>query len=432
MEAVTDDQVTAQRTLVSELEKGLRRPVLHEPSAIDPYATDFGRVVRRRPTAVVHAESVQEVVHAVRVARRIGVPVTLRGAGCSAGGQPLGTDVVVVSSGVQPQCRLIGDRIDVSGRTLWGDILRSIVRRGRTLPVLPNFLRTTVGGTLAVGGFGMGSIVAGAQTDHVERLQLVLPDGEVTWCSLDEDTELFRHSLAGLGQLGAIERIVLRTGELEPLRFERTPHPTLVDLAAKARTFSADAGAEVRAFFGEWVAGEAWAYAGYVARANDRAPFPPVAPHALGEGRPGVARVWCDYAVDDDALKPFVELVERTFLNDALRPTVHRIYLRCLRNTNGRNQPALDLRGFSNRPVVFGLGVYCVVPENGGQLAEVRAGQRALLDACIALGGRPYLCGAHSLSEAERERIYGDAYRRMLALRDELDPASLFNRFALR
>jgi hypothetical protein len=54
-----------------------------------------------------------------------------------------------------------------------------------------------------------------------------------------------------------------------------------------------------------------------------------------------------------------------------------------------------------------------------------------LLDGCIALGGRPYLCGAHALDEPRRRAIYGDGYLRLRALRAELDPEGLLNRHAL-
>ena len=36
---------------------------------------------------------------------------------------------------------------------------------------------TSSGGTLSVGGYGVDSIVRGAQVDQVTRLRLILPDG---------------------------------------------------------------------------------------------------------------------------------------------------------------------------------------------------------------------------------------------------------------
>lgn len=79
------------------------------------------------------------------------------------------------------------------------------LRAGRTR------LDLSVGGTLSVGVYGIDSITRGAQVDHVTKLRLLLPDGTAHCCSESERGDLFRFSLAGLGQMGFIDKVVIKT-----------------------------------------------------------------------------------------------------------------------------------------------------------------------------------------------------------------------------
>jgi hypothetical protein len=105
--------------------------------------------------------------------------------------------------------------IEVSSRSSWRSVERSLNQAGRQSPVLTDYLDLSVGGTLSVGGMGLNSITQGFQVDSVIKLKLIQPDGRVLWCSRDENSELFRFALAGLGQVGFIDRVILRT---EPFR----------------------------------------------------------------------------------------------------------------------------------------------------------------------------------------------------------------------
>ena len=69
-----------------------------------------------------------------------------------------------------------------------------------------------------------------------------------------------------------------------------------------------------------------------------------------------------------------------------------------------------------------------MVPENdaAGVAAAIEACEE-LTSRCIELGGRPYLHGVASMSEATRRRVYGDDYEALLRLRRQYDPDGLFN-----
>ncbi|WNG52560.1 FAD-binding protein [Archangium minus] len=102
-------------------------------------------------------------------------------------------------------------RAEATCRSRWKRVERTLAEAGRMFPILTTLLRTSVGGTLSVGGYGVRSFVDGAQVDQVERARLILPDGQAVWCSREENSELFRFALAGFGQIGVLERVVLRT-----------------------------------------------------------------------------------------------------------------------------------------------------------------------------------------------------------------------------
>ena len=69
---------------------------------------------------------------------------------------------------------------------------------------------TTVGGTLSAGGFGSSSHRFGAQTTHVESLEVVTASGDVVFCSRSDEAWLFDAVRGGQGQFGVITRAWLR------------------------------------------------------------------------------------------------------------------------------------------------------------------------------------------------------------------------------
>ena len=145
-------------------------------------------------------------------AQRQQTPFALRGAGHSCGGQTVTEDTLVLNE-PGSEAPVLGDDglVDVPSGCRWRQVERHLNARGRSIPVLADYLDLSVGGTLSVGGYGAESIQHGAQVDHVEQLRLVTPDGSARWCSPSQDAELFSFALAGLGQVGAIARATIRT-----------------------------------------------------------------------------------------------------------------------------------------------------------------------------------------------------------------------------
>lgn len=201
----------------------------------DAAARDFGGHVRRVPAAVVRPGSVGDVVAVVRWAGEHGVPVSARGAGHSMNGQAQAEDGIVLDMRSLDQVREIReDRVAVDAGALWSEVAAATIARGLTPPVFTDYLQTTVGGTLSVGGVGGTTHRHGAQTDTVLDLTVVTGTGEVVTCSADRDPELFDAVRAGLGQAGIVVGATVKlVAARSRARCFRLPHTDL-------RAFTAD------------------------------------------------------------------------------------------------------------------------------------------------------------------------------------------------
>ncbi len=178
---------------------------------VDP-RLDFGRYLRRVPAFVVRPQSIGQLAECMQLLARLSLPYTVRGSGHSAGGQTLSDGgAVVLTSGLDrivqddPACETIG----VEAGITWLALFEHLRPQGRRPLVLTDNLRTSIGGTLAVGGFGDASHLHGAQAECVSELVLVAPDGAVHQAEAGD--RWFDESLYGEGRLGVIARATVKT-----------------------------------------------------------------------------------------------------------------------------------------------------------------------------------------------------------------------------
>ena len=445
----------ARSTLVAELRRGLRGEVRCGPRALRTYARDFGGIVSRRPLAVVAPRGEEDVARVFEVAQRWRLPVAVRGAGHSANGQTLSSGGIVLAmrSLAAPATLQADGSAELGAGSRWREVERVLSRRNRAVPVLADYLDLTVGGTLAVGCYGVDSVSHGAQVDAVERLRIVTPDGAARWCSTDEDAELFHYSLAGQGRLAVITRAVLRTvPRSKAVAFFRCRHRNLSDLA-QSLAWTADAASARPEVFKALVSrGRTISLYGFQApslRAAAGMPPPawlPVRPErrlALpwyrplrsatvslwvachGRGR----RLWCDYLLDHAGFVTFARLVESLERQDAFAGRLVSVYVLGVRRPAGAAALPFEACGPPDGRVRLGIGLYAMIPHGDEpSLARVEQAMRRCLEACLELGGRPYLYGAHRLSEEQRQRLYGPALARLGELAAVHDPAGVLGR----
>lgn len=84
------------------------------------------------------------------------------------------------------------------------DILELIVPAGWFLPVSPGTKFVTVGGAIANDVHGKNHHVAGTFGTHVTQFELLRSDGERLRCSANENAEMYKATIGGLGLTGII------------------------------------------------------------------------------------------------------------------------------------------------------------------------------------------------------------------------------------
>jgi len=89
-------------------------------------------------------------------------------------------------------------------------IVRHTLPLGWLPPVCPGTAVVSMGGAVANDVHGKNQHVSGSVGDHVDWLELLLPDGTVRRVSPDDDPELFDATIGGIGLTGVILALQLR------------------------------------------------------------------------------------------------------------------------------------------------------------------------------------------------------------------------------
>jgi decaprenylphospho-beta-D-ribofuranose 2-oxidase len=101
-------------------------------------------------------------------------------------------------------------------------LITVLLPRGWFLPVTPGTRYVTVGGAIASDVHGKNHHVAGAFSEHVLSLSLMVASGEVLTCSPSELPELFHATCGGMGLTGVIlsatiQMIPVQSGNIDEL-----------------------------------------------------------------------------------------------------------------------------------------------------------------------------------------------------------------------
>jgi FAD/FMN-containing dehydrogenase/Fe-S oxidoreductase len=179
--------------LAAALAEACRGEVHADPGARAMFTVDASNY-REVPAAVVHPVDADDVVAALAVCRRFGVPVLARGAGTALAGQSTTTGVVL-------DCTTHLNRIvsiDPESRTavvepgLVLDRLRDAAEaHGLTFgPDPATHAQCTLGGMIGNNSCGVHSVLTGRTADNVEALEVVTADGARFWVGPMTDAEL--------------------------------------------------------------------------------------------------------------------------------------------------------------------------------------------------------------------------------------------------
>ena len=177
---MTASAVSTDRDLEQTLKAAIGGEVRFDRLTRRIYSTDAS-IYSIEPIGVVFPRSADDVVAAVDVARRFGVPILPRGAGTSLAGQTVGNAVVLDFS--RHMHALIG--IDAEARTarvqpglVQDDLNAAAARHGLMFaPDTSTANRATLGGMIGNNSCGSRSARYGMTIDHVESIDVVLSDG---------------------------------------------------------------------------------------------------------------------------------------------------------------------------------------------------------------------------------------------------------------
>ncbi|HEY0719204.1 MAG TPA: FAD-binding protein, partial [Streptosporangiaceae bacterium] len=114
--------------------------------------------------------------------------------------------------------------VTVRSGTRLGQLNADLDRLGLALANLGDIDAQTVAGAVSTGTHGTGAALGGLAT-QVEALEMVLADGSVVSCSERDRPELFAAARLGLGALGIITEVTLRTVPSFALAADEGPEP---------------------------------------------------------------------------------------------------------------------------------------------------------------------------------------------------------------
>lgn len=232
-------------SLVQKLRSKLGgRYVLDQPEELAVYECDACTLIQKRPEVVALPKTPEEVAFVVQTCIEFKVPYTARGAGTGLSGGAL-----PMRGGVQISLNRM-DRIveiDTANRTATVEV--GVINASLNENLKPYGLfyapdpssqsACTLGGNIAENAGGIHCIKYGVTTDHILGLQVVLPDGTLTWLG-GKTRRSHGPNLVGLmvgseGTLGIITQAIVKL----------TPKPEKVRVYLAAFDSVLDAGGTV-------------------------------------------------------------------------------------------------------------------------------------------------------------------------------------------
>ncbi|MDO4574506.1 MAG: FAD-linked oxidase C-terminal domain-containing protein [Planctomycetia bacterium] len=176
-----------QERLQDDLRGRIRGDVLADASYVQPYATDAS-IFEIRPLAVVFPKTTIDIVETVLYAQEHKIPIHPRGAGSSWAGGPLGEGIVLDLSRYMRRILAVENnvlKVQAGAQCSWlNDFLQPHgYQIGSTSRIAD---ARTVGGLLAVDGYGSHWLSGGRPSDWLQSVEIVTATGAVLSFGCDE------------------------------------------------------------------------------------------------------------------------------------------------------------------------------------------------------------------------------------------------------
>ena len=182
---------------------------------IAPLPSEISMIFKTIPDVVVKPRSDDDVSEIIKYANVNSVPVVPRGASSWGYGGTIPTNggIVLELTGLKSIGSIDEENMTVTvGAGLrWNDLLEYLEGRGFTFNVYPSSApSSTVGGWIATGCLGIGSLKYGHLREHVKELKVATPTGELLSLSRENEPDLFDSFFGSEGTLGVITEATLR------------------------------------------------------------------------------------------------------------------------------------------------------------------------------------------------------------------------------
>jgi hypothetical protein len=174
--------------------------------------------IDRRPALVARCAGPEDIAASIEFARRLELPISVRGGGHNYGGYAVCDDGVMIDLSqmkhvsVDPAAR----RVVCGGGATWGDVDAATQAHG--LAVTGGFVSTTgVAGLTLGGGIGWLSKRHGLSADNLVSADVVLADGQRVSASSSQHQDLFWALRGGGGNFGVVNSFEFQLHEVGPI-----------------------------------------------------------------------------------------------------------------------------------------------------------------------------------------------------------------------
>lgn len=173
---------------------------------------DFSGEVRFTPAFYERPNTEEEVATILRRAAATNQRVKPIGSGHSWVGNFATTGILVSLDRLNHMQVLDREQglVSIGGGAKLEDIAEFLSQNGLRFQNLGGIAEQSIAGAISTGTHGSGG-THGILASQVERLRLMTADGEARWLSRTENPDLFNAALVGLGGLGVVTEVVLRT-----------------------------------------------------------------------------------------------------------------------------------------------------------------------------------------------------------------------------
>ena len=181
---------------------------------------NWSREQRCRPEVIAHPHTREGLIEAVMNATTAGRAVKVAGSGHSF------TPAAVTDGSmlrIEGMNRILevdrpGNRVKVEAGIRLGDLNRKLDRHGLALENLGDIDKQTLAGAISTATHGTGAKWRNLSA-QIEAIEIVTADGVLHELSEASDSDAFRAARVGIGALGAIYSVTMRT--VAPFRIER-------------------------------------------------------------------------------------------------------------------------------------------------------------------------------------------------------------------